>query len=50
MINSKKYDYHNLLKKAQEMEIDNPEVIDELNIKCSQEDEENKRVYERIKN
>lgn len=50
MVNAKKYYYHNLSKKAKEMDIDNPGLIEELEIKCMQEVEENKRVYERLKN
>ena len=34
VINAKKYYYHNLLKNAQEMEIDTQEIIEELNEKC----------------
>jgi hypothetical protein len=49
-VNAKKYYYHNLSKKAKEMDIDNPGLIEELDVKCIQEVEENRRVYERLKN
>ena len=38
------------MKKAKEMSIEDPYLIEELELKCKQEVEENKRVYERLKN